>query len=188
MSTERIIVPESKYDALVAELKAAWDAVESKPARALFDRTLATRVRSLTSDAVGAGATALFPQEQQQEDALVTPTILGRVTPAMKVYADESFGPLSGIITVPDAGRDASAVIDEMVRIANDTEYGLSAAVWGRDTERAAGVARKIEAGAVHVNAPTPADPPTVPHGGWKSSGWGRFNGAEGLRSFTQVS
>jgi benzaldehyde dehydrogenase (NAD) len=189
MSTERILVPDSQYEPLVAALRAAWDTVEAKEARALFQPGSGERVRVLLAESVERGAANIFASSDTDTNidtgAFVTPSIIGEVTTSMRLYTEESFGPTAAIIRVPDA--DETVLIDEMVRIANDTEYGLAAAVWGRDTARAEAVARRIEAGAVHVNAPTPADPPYVPHGGWKHSGWGRFNGAEGIRSFTQV-
>ncbi|KLT40383.1 aldehyde dehydrogenase [Cutaneotrichosporon oleaginosum] len=185
MSSERVLVPESKYDALVAALQKAWEGVRGPP-RALFTRASAARVRSLVQDATEKGAADILASARAEgEGAHVHPLILGPVDPGMRLHAEESFGPVCVLVRIPDASEDA--MIDEMVRIANASEYGLSASVWGRDLVRAEAVARRIEAGAVHINSPTPADAPLVPHGGWKSSGWGRFNGAEGLRGFTQT-
>jgi acyl-CoA reductase-like NAD-dependent aldehyde dehydrogenase len=64
---------------------------------------------------------------------------------------------------------------DEAVRVANDTEYGLAAAVFGGDVDAAMEVARRIESGICHVNSSTVHDEPQMPFGGVKSSGWGRF-------------
>lgn len=188
MSTERIIVPASKHDALVAALRSSWDTVKVKQPRALFQSASGERVNRLFDDAISKGAKPILDQAgKAPSTAFFEPTIIGPVDPSMALYTEESFGPIAVVVTVPDSGRSDDAVIDEMVAIANDTDYGLSAGVWGKDLARAEKVARRMESGAVHVNGPTPADPPMIPHGGWKSSGWGRFNGVEGIRSFTQT-
>lgn len=185
MSSERIIVPESQYETLVSELQKAWSGISSTP-RALFSTASASRVRDLVTDAKGKGAKNIFAASTNDSDAHITPLILGPVDGGMRLHTEESFGPLCVLIPVPDSGSEEE-LIDAMVCLANDTDYGLSASVWGADVGRAEAVARRIQAGAVHVNAPTPHDVPPVPHGGWKSSGWGRFNGVEGVKSFTQT-
>lgn len=186
MSSERIIVPSSLYKPLVKELQKAWSSVSAQP-RALFSNASAARVRDLVADAQSKGAADIFssPSFDAKDGAHITPLILGPVGSEMRLHTEESFGPLCVLIAVDDA--DSDSLIDKMVDLANDTEYGLSASVWGADLARAEAVARRIEAGAVHINSPTPADSPLIPHGGWKSSGWGRFNGVEGIRSFTQM-
>jgi acyl-CoA reductase-like NAD-dependent aldehyde dehydrogenase len=77
--------------------------------------------------------------------------------------------------------------VDESVRIANDTEYGLSAAVFGRDINRAMAVARRIESGICHINGPTVHDEAQMPFGGVKDSGYGRFGGKAGINEFTEL-
>ncbi len=77
--------------------------------------------------------------------------------------------------------------IDEAVRVANDTEYGLSAAVFGQDLRRALAVARRIESGICHINGPTVADEPQMPFGGVKASGYGRFGGRAVIEAFTEL-
>ncbi|BEI95945.1 hypothetical protein CcaverHIS631_0108940 [Cutaneotrichosporon cavernicola] len=190
MSSERVIVPASRYDELVAAIQKAWEGARG-PARALFSTASAARVRELVQDAKGKGASDILAAAESEgegegEGAHVQPLILGPVHDEMRLHTEESFGPLCVLIPMPDQGGE-EALIDEMVKLANDTEYGLSASVWGEDLERAEAVARRIDAGAVHINSPTPADSPVVPHGGWKNSGWGRFNGVEGIRGFTQM-
>ena len=76
---------------------------------------------------------------------------------------------------------------DEAVRVANDTEYGLSAAVFGARRRRRDGVARRIESGICHVNCSTVHDEPQMPFGGVKASGWGRFGGRAALEEFTEL-
>jgi benzaldehyde dehydrogenase (NAD) len=104
--------------------------------------------------------------------------VLDRVTPAMRIYSDESFGP---VVIVQRA-----ADVDDAVRLANDTEYGLTAAVFGRDIGRALAVARRIDSGICHINAATVHDEPQMPFGGSKASGYGRFGGAAAMAFFTE--
>jgi acyl-CoA reductase-like NAD-dependent aldehyde dehydrogenase len=77
--------------------------------------------------------------------------------------------------------------VDEAVRIANDTEYGLAAAVFGRDVGRALAVARRIESGICHINGPTVQDEAQMPFGGVKASGYGRFGGKAAVAEFTEL-
>ena len=105
--------------------------------------------------------------------------MLDKVTPSMRIYAEESFGP---VVTIVRVGS-----IDEAVRVANDTEYGLSSAVFGRDVVRAMAVARRIESGICHVNGPTVHDEAQMPFGGVKESGYGRFGGKAGIAEFTDL-
>ena len=106
-------------------------------------------------------------------------TVLDHVSSAMRVYNEESFGPVVAIVRVEG--------VDEAVRVANDTEYGLSAAVFGRDIARAIEVARRIESGICHVNGPTLHDEAQMPFGGVKASGYGRFGGKAGIAEFTEL-
>ncbi len=76
---------------------------------------------------------------------------------------------------------------EDAIRIANDTEYGLSAAVFSRNIPRAMNVARRIESGICHVNGPTVHDEAQMPFGGTKASGYGRFGGKAGIDQFTEL-
>ena len=77
--------------------------------------------------------------------------------------------------------------VDDAVRIANDSDYGLAAAVFGRDVTRALSVAQRIECGVCHVNAATVFDEPQLPFGGVKASGYGRFGGRAAVEHFTEL-
>ncbi|WWD19969.1 hypothetical protein CI109_104442 [Kwoniella shandongensis] len=187
MSTERVLVPRSRYDDLVAALRDAWASVKQKEPRALFSSVSTCRVRNLIKDAIARGAEPLTGPWKEDIGNLVTPIILGSGTAEMKIFREESFGPVSIVIPIEDDGLTNEQVTDHMVALANDSDYGLTASVWSTDLQLAQDVARRLECGAVHINSPTAGDLPSVPHGGWKSSGWGRFNGAEGIRSFTQI-
>jgi succinate-semialdehyde dehydrogenase/glutarate-semialdehyde dehydrogenase len=106
------------------------------------------------------------------------PTVLDHVTPQAPAFSEETFGPVAAIIRVKDA--------DEAVRLANQSEFGLGAALWTSDIAHARTLARKIEAGAVFINGMVASDP-RLPFGGIKRSGYGRELGYHGIREFTNV-
>lgn len=110
--------------------------------------------------------------------AFYAPTVLDHVTPDMVAAQEETFGPAAAILRVADA--------DEAVRIANATNFGLGAALWTNDLDRAKQLARRIEAGAVFVNGLVASDP-RLPFGGIKESGYGRELGKLGLVEFTNT-
>ncbi|RYX94341.1 MAG: NAD-dependent succinate-semialdehyde dehydrogenase [Comamonadaceae bacterium] len=105
-------------------------------------------------------------------------TVLDHVTPAMTAGREETFGPAAAILRV--------ASVDAAIAVANGTPFGLGAALWTTDLQRAALLARRIEAGAVFVNGIVASDP-RLPFGGIKQSGYGRELGALGLREFTNI-
>jgi benzaldehyde dehydrogenase (NAD) len=97
----------------------------------------------------------------------------------MRIYGEESFGPVVSIVPVDG--------VDEAVRVANDTEYGLSSAVFSEDVDAALAVAARLETGMCHVNDTTVHDEPQMPFGGVKASGWGRFGGNAATEEFTEL-
>jgi acyl-CoA reductase-like NAD-dependent aldehyde dehydrogenase len=97
----------------------------------------------------------------------------------MRIYGEESFGPVKPIIRVADD--------EEAIAVANDTEYGLSAAVFSADIQRAMAVAARIESGICHINGPTLNDEAQMPFGGVKGSGYGRFGGKAAIAEFTEL-
>jgi acyl-CoA reductase-like NAD-dependent aldehyde dehydrogenase len=109
----------------------------------------------------------------------MTATVLDEVTPNHRIYSEESFGPVVSIVRVNG--------VEEAIKVANDTQYGLSAAVFGRDIARAFTVAKQIESGICHVNGPTVHDEAQMPFGGVKGSGYGRFGGKAGIEEFTDL-
>jgi benzaldehyde dehydrogenase (NAD) len=113
------------------------------------------------------------------ENTLMPATVLDHVTPNMLIYHEETFAPVKCVVQVKDA--------EEAIACANHNEYGLAAAVFGRDIARAFNVARKIESGICHVNAPTVRDEAQMPFGGVKGSGMGRFGGKDGIAEFTDL-
>ncbi|MEJ0012111.1 MAG: aldehyde dehydrogenase family protein [Bauldia sp.] len=106
------------------------------------------------------------------------PTVLDNVTPEMAAFSEETFGPVAAVIRV--------ASVDEAIRLANQTEFGLGAALWTRDIARARGLARRIEAGAVFINGLVASDA-RLPFGGIKKSGYGRELGVYGIREFVNI-
>ncbi len=106
------------------------------------------------------------------------PTVLDGVTDAMPAFREETFGPVAALIRARD--------VDHAIQLANDTEYGLGAAVWTRDLAGAKEIARRIEAGSVFVNGLVASDP-RMPMGGVKRSGYGRELGRHGIWEFTNI-
>ncbi|HUT71303.1 MAG TPA: aldehyde dehydrogenase family protein [Desulfatiglandales bacterium] len=107
------------------------------------------------------------------------PTVLTNVKQGTPFSCEETFGPVVSVIEVKDE--------DEAVAVANDTTYGLSAAVVTGDVAKGLALAERIESGIVHINDQTVSDEPQVPFGGVKDSGWGRFGGRAGLEEFTEL-
>ena len=135
------------------------------------------RILELIEDARAKGADVLTGGDA--DGNLIAPTVLANVTPEMRIYEEESFGPVVTIVPVSST--------EEAIEAANDTEYGLSAAVFSEDVDQAMEVARRIESGICHINSSTVHDEPQMPFGGVKASGWGRFGGRAALEEFTEL-
>lgn len=184
MATERLVVDNAIADDFVAALVektrtlVAGDPREGKtPLGSVVDANAAARIQRLVKDAVSKGA--VLAAGGAADGTIMQATVLDKVTPAMRIYAEESFGPVVTVVRVDG--------IDEAVSVANDTEYGLSSAVFGKDAVRALSVARRIESGICHVNGPTVHDEAQMPFGGVKDSGFGRFGGKAGIAEFTEL-
>jgi acyl-CoA reductase-like NAD-dependent aldehyde dehydrogenase len=185
MSTERFVVDEAVADRFVdAFAKRAAQLVSGDPMvnpacviGPMIDAASGTRINAMIDDALAKGAKIVVGGHA---DGVVMPaTILDHVRPGMTIYDEETFGPVTTIVRVKGT--------DEAIRVANDTEYGLAAAVFGRDAHRALTVARRIDAGHVHVNGATVQNEPQAPYGGMKNSGYGRFDGRAVIDEFTEV-
>ncbi|HWW49383.1 MAG TPA: aldehyde dehydrogenase [Xanthobacteraceae bacterium] len=184
MSTERIVVDEKVADAFVAKLAAKANSLVvgdpregNTPLGSLIGVEAAERIQGLINDAVSKGAR--LAAGGTVKGTLMAATVVDHITPAMRLYDEESFGPVASVVRVNG--------IDEAVRVANDTEYGLSAAVFGKDVVRALEVAKRIESGICHINAATVHDEAQMPFGGVKASGYGRFGGKAGIAEFTEL-
>jgi acyl-CoA reductase-like NAD-dependent aldehyde dehydrogenase len=184
MSTERVIVERSVADAFAAKLAKRVAALpvgnpnegEYVLGSVVGPATVA-RVKHLVSEAQAQGAKLLAGGSAN--GTIMPGIVLDYVTPSMALFREESFGPQVSITRVDS--------VDEAVRLANDTEYGLSAAVFTRDLARGLELARRIESGICHINGPTVHDEAQMPFGGVKSSGYGRFGGKAGIDSFTEL-
>jgi acyl-CoA reductase-like NAD-dependent aldehyde dehydrogenase len=184
MSTERVIAHRGIADELVGKLAAkARKLVATAPTDdgavlgALVSAQAAQRVAALIEDARSQGATILAGGAVN--GAIMQPTIVDGVRREMKLYAEESFAP---VLTVQRVDSD-----DEAVKVANDSEFGLSAAVFSRDIARALDVAKRVESGICHINGPTVHDEAQMPFGGVKGSGYGRFGSKASIAEFTDL-
>jgi vanillin dehydrogenase len=184
MSTERIVIDRAVAEAFGQKLAERAGSLKVGDPREpdtqigpLVNEGALNRVTEHVEDAVAKGAKLITGGKAQ--GLHFTPTVLMGVTPAMRVYSEESFGPVVAIVPVNG--------IDEAVRVANDTEYGLSAAVFSANVDTAMDVARRLETGICHINDSTVNDEPPMPFGGVKNSGWGRFGGKAALEEFTEL-
>ncbi len=184
MSTERLVVDAAIADAFVDKLAARATALPLGDPRqgpvvlgSVVDLRTVERCNALIDDAVAKGARLVCGG--RADSTLMPATLLDHVTPQMRIYGEESFGPVKPIVRVDG--------VDEAVRVANDNAYGLSAAVFSRDLALAWNVARRIESGICHINGPTVHDEAQMPFGGVKDSGYGRFGGKAGIEAFTDL-
>ena len=184
MSTERIIVDATIADEFVARLAAKARSLPLGDPRqgpvvlgSVVDMSTVHRCNALIDDALAKGATLVCGGKA--DSTLMPATLLDHVTADMKIYHEESFGPVKAIVRVTG--------VEQAIACANDNEYGLSAAVFGRDIGRAMAVAKRIESGICHVNGPTVHDEAQMPFGGVKGSGIGRFGGKAGIAEFTDL-
>lgn len=184
MSTERLIVDSRIADAFVdtlaqkvSSLRAGDPAAKDSVLGSLVDASAGERIKSLVDDAVSKGARLVTGG--QLDGSIMQPTLLDGVTPAMRLYAEESFGPVAVVLRAE--GDEA------LLRLANDSEFGLSAAIFSRDTGRALALAQRLESGICHINGPTVHDEAQMPFGGVKASGYGSFGGKSAIDQFTQL-
>jgi benzaldehyde dehydrogenase (NAD) len=185
MSTERVIVDTKIADTFVDRFVAKAKALPLGDPRGKDPVVLGSVVgmgtvehcNALIDDALAKGAKLLCGGKA--ENTLMPATLLDHVTRDMRIFHEETFGPTKCIVRVSG--------VEEAVACANDNEYGLSAAVFGRDLGRAINVARRIESGICHVNASTVHDEAQMPFGGVKGSGLGRFGGSAGIAEFTDL-
>jgi salicylaldehyde dehydrogenase len=185
MSTERLVVDERVADDFVAKLAArAQELPMGDPAAGpgcvigpMAHPENGARLNALIEDALAKGA--VLVSGGNANGAVMPATILDKVTPEMKIYDEETFGPLTTVVRVNG--------VEEAVRVANDTAYGLSSAVFGHDVHRAMSVALRIDAGSCHINGATVQNEAQAPYGGTKHSGYGRFDGRAVIDEFTEL-
>jgi acyl-CoA reductase-like NAD-dependent aldehyde dehydrogenase/ABC-type branched-subunit amino acid transport system ATPase component len=185
MSSERFIVDSKVADEFVAKFAKKAKSLPlgdpRKPQPVVLGSVIGMgtveHCNELIDDALAKGAKLVCGGKA--ENTLMPATLLDHVTRDMRIYHEETFGPVKCIVRVDG--------VEQAVACANDNEYGLSAAVFGRDVARAMNVARRIESGICHVNAPTVHDEAQMPFGGVKASGMGRFGGKAGIEAFTEL-
>ncbi len=183
--TTRMVVPREQHDAIAAQVAAGLDRVtygdptdSANYMGPLISERQRDKVDGLVQRAVAAGATLVTGGKKVDPGYFYTPTLLTNVDPDSEIAQEEVFGPV--LVIIPHDGDD------DAVRIANDSIYGLSGAVYSGDEQRALAVARRIRAGTLSVNGGAWFGP-DVPFGGYKQSGIGREMGTAGLEEFLET-
>ncbi|MBC9822629.1 NAD-dependent succinate-semialdehyde dehydrogenase [Terrabacter sp. MAHUQ-38] len=183
-SNKRMIVMDDIYDDFVAVLVKQASAMTPRPPgddsetaySPMVSRRAAEALLAQVGDAVAKGATLHIGGELVSEQgAYFAPAVLTDVTPQMRAYHEELFGPVAVVYTVSSD--------DEAVAVANAVHFGLGGAVWSGDEQRATRVAAQLEVGMASVNTPA-AEGPDLPFGGTKRSGFGRELGPLGIHEF----
>lgn len=184
MSTEKVIVVEAVADAFETALRARVEALtlgdpsDQRDLASVVDRDTIDHVADLVRDAQAKGA-RVFGGPVPVEGTMMPATLIAGVTPEMDLYAAETFAPVTALVRAKDE--------EDAVAIANDTEYGLTCAIFTRDVRRGFAVARRLSTGIVHINGPTVGDEAQMPFGGTKASGYGRFGGTAAIDEFTEL-
>ena len=185
MSTERVIVDEKVADEFATKLAKRVAALPIGDPRkgdfvlgAVVGKPTVDRVMKLVHEAVAKGAKVLCGADGDGT-TVMKGIVVDRVTQDMALFREESFGPQVSITRVKSA--------EEAIKVANDTEYGLSASLFTRDIARGIELAKQIESGICHINGPTVHDEAQMPFGGVKASGYGRFGGKAGVNEFTEL-
>jgi salicylaldehyde dehydrogenase len=185
MSTERLVVDEQVADQFVAKFVAKTKELAAGDPCVKGDCVIGPmvspdsgdRINQLFRDAVDKGAKVVCGG--MAEGSVMPATILDHVKPNMRIYDEETFGPITVVIRCK--GEDGA------IRIANDSAYGLSSGVFSRDITRALRVGMAIEYGCVHINGSTVQSEAQAPYGGTKNTGYGRFDGRAVIDEFTEL-
>jgi aldehyde dehydrogenase (NAD+) len=184
MSVERIIVHEAiaeqfieRFVANVKTLGVGDPSSLEKVIGPLINQRQLQKIHAQVTGAVESGAELLTGGNY--EGLFYEPTVLVGVRPDMKIFREETFGPVAAVVVVAD--------LDEAIAVANDSEYGLSAGIITRDEEKGMQVARRLETGMAHINDSSVNDEAHVPFGGVKNSGVGRQNGKASVEAFSEL-
>lgn len=177
MSTDRVIVEKSVADEFIGYLREATAALNGQAGFGVTT-AMAQKAQRLVADAVEHGATFLIGENKMRGDtgAALEPTFITNVKSDNPIHDVESFGPSASVYIVEDE--------NEAIRVANDTTYGLTAAIHTKDILKGISLAKQLEAGVVALNGLTLYDESPVPLGGLKGSGWGKNNSRFGIEEF----
>ncbi|KAL4997082.1 ALDH-like protein [Aspergillus recurvatus] len=180
-STERIIVIREVADEFICRLKQEVNTVYAEGLGSAATKSFALQAQAIVQAANDDGAEFLVGDNSLigPNRTTLTPTILIGVQRTSALRDNESFGPSASLYIVDD--------VDAAVNMANDSLYGLTAAVWTNDTMLAMDLSSRLQYGVVHINACTLADMPQMPVQGRKSSGWGSNNAGYGIEEFLQT-
>lgn len=181
---KRMFIHESLFEAFKEAVSGAIDQfIVGNPLKTettlapVCSKKAADQVRAQIEKAVAGGATATEVGPKVPENSsFVQPTILTGITPENPIFQEEIFGPVMMLISWKTE--------EEVIALANGTDFGLGSSVYSENTANAARMSAAMESGAVSINQPTMASP-GIPFGGIKTSGFGRELGAEGIREFT---
>jgi aldehyde dehydrogenase (NAD+) len=175
----RMLVPAPRYDEAVERYTPGDPFAEDSRLGPLASRAQLERVRGYVDSGVSEGARLVTggTETTLSRGYYVPPTVFADVTPSMTIAREEIFGPVLAVMAY-DSEEDG-------VRIANDTPYGLAAAVWSADQDHAVAVGRRLKAGQVEINGGR--FNPIAPFGGYKQSGIGRELGLHGLEEFLEI-
>lgn len=179
MSTDIVYVHDAIFDEFKNKLQTVAEEVTKGPQfnDLVRDSIQASKIKFLIDDAIEKGATLVFPKVGLVSEN--TPAILGDITNDMAISYTETFGPVFSIARYVNTS--------ELIGKLNTSPFGLKASIWSKDLLKALDYARQLEVGGVHINLPTVHDEATVPHGGAKLSGFGRFNSRWGVQEFQMV-
>lgn len=186
-SAERFFVHQAVHDEFVAGLARGAKALRIGPGLEkseigpMVNQAARDKVKSLVDDAVAQGATVITGgkiPEGRERGWYYEPTVLTGVTQDMRIFREEAFGPVASVCKV--------ASVDEAIRLANSSEFGLGASLFTTDLAEAMEFVERIESGMAWVNNPL-VDNDALPFGGWKNSGLGRALGKDGLNAFRRA-
>ena len=184
ISAQRLIVMDSVREGLIETMKPKVEALkvgdqllEETGIGPMVRKSDASRVESWIQEAVGDGAQLVCGGER--DGALMQPTLLDGATPDMRVCREELFGPAVSVMSVSS--------IDEAIRLANDTEFGLSAGLFTKDIDAAMRFAREVDSGNIHINWGPLWRTDAMPYGGMKGSGMGKEGPKYAIEEMTEM-